>query len=52
MLVIDDDEVIKVHIHTNNPGYVLEKAVLIGSMINIKIDYYVNDFLYLSTTHF
>ncbi len=38
MLVIDDDEIIKVHIHTNNPGYVLEKAVLLGDMINIKID--------------
>ncbi len=38
MLVIDDDEIVKVHIHTNNPGYVLEKAVLLGSLINIKID--------------
>lgn len=38
MLVIDDDEIVKVHIHTNNPGFVLEKAVLLGDMINIKID--------------
>ena len=38
MIVIDDDEIIKVHIHTNNPGFVLEKAVLLGSLINIKID--------------
>ncbi len=38
MIVIDDDEIVKVHIHTNNPGYVLEKAVLLGSLINIKID--------------
>ncbi len=38
MLVIVDDEIVKVHIHTNNPGYVLERAVLLGSMINIKID--------------
>ena len=38
MLVIDDDDIVKVHIHTNNPGYVLEKAVLMGSLINIKID--------------
>ena len=38
MLVIDDDEIVKVHIHTNNPGYVLERAVKLGSMINIKID--------------
>ena len=38
MLVIDDDEVVKVHIHTNNPGFVLEEAVKIGEMINLKID--------------
>ena len=38
MLVIDDDEIVKVHIHTNNPGFVLERAVKLGSMINIKID--------------
>lgn len=38
MLVIDDDEIVKVHIHTNNPGYVLERAIKLGSLINIKID--------------
>ncbi len=38
MLVIDDDDIVKVHIHTNNPGYVLECAVKMGAMINIKID--------------
>ena len=38
MLVIDDDEIVKVHIHTNNPGYILERAVKLGQMINIKID--------------
>ena len=38
MLVIDDDDIVKVHIHTNNPGYILERAVKLGSMINIKID--------------
>lgn len=38
MLVIDDDEIVKVHIHTNNPGYILECAVKMGTMINIKID--------------
>lgn len=38
MLVIDDDDVVKVHIHTNHPGVVLEKAGEIGELINIKID--------------
>lgn len=37
-LVIDDDEVCKVHIHTNHPGFVLEEAVKIGELINLKID--------------
>lgn len=38
MLVIDDDDIVKVHIHTNNPGHVLECAIKLGAMINIKID--------------
>lgn len=38
MLVIDDDDIIKVHIHTNHPGEVLEEALKLGEMINIKID--------------
>ncbi|MCX7714468.1 MAG: DAK2 domain-containing protein [Clostridia bacterium] len=38
MVVIDDEDIVKVHIHTNHPGFVLERAVMLGSMINIKID--------------
>ena len=38
MVVVDDETIIKVHIHTNNPGYVLEEAVKLGALINIKID--------------
>lgn len=38
MLVIDDEDIVKVHIHTNHPGFVLEEAVKIGEMINLKID--------------
>lgn len=38
MVVIDDDDIVKVHIHTNNPGYVLQEAVKIGELVNIKID--------------
>lgn len=37
-LVIDDEDVCKVHIHTNHPGFVLEEAVKLGEMINLKID--------------
>ncbi len=38
MLVIDEDDIVKVHIHTNHPGFVLEQAVKIGEMVNIKIE--------------
>lgn len=38
VLVIDDDEIIKVHIHTDHPGIVLEKALSYGMLFDIKID--------------
>ena len=38
MIVIDEDDIVKVHIHTNHPGYVLEQAVKLGEMVNIKIE--------------
>ena len=38
MLVIDEDDMVKVHIHTNHPGFVLEQAVKIGELVNIKIE--------------
>ncbi len=38
MLVIEDDGIVKVHIHTNRPGYVLEQAVKIGELSALKID--------------
>ena len=38
LLVIEEGEIVKVHIHTNNPGFVLEQAVKLGQLINIKID--------------
>ncbi len=38
MVVVDDETIVKVHIHTNNPGYVVEDALKLGALINIKID--------------
>ena len=38
MLVIEDFDVVKVHIHTDNPGTVLQAALKLGGLINIKID--------------
>ncbi|MBQ7096890.1 MAG: DAK2 domain-containing protein [Clostridia bacterium] len=38
MLVIEDEDIVKVHIHTNNPGFVLEQAVKLGELTNLKIE--------------
>lgn len=38
LIVVADDEITKVHIHTNNPGEVLELALKIGPLSDIKID--------------
>ncbi|MBU3218744.1 DAK2 domain-containing protein [Clostridium algidicarnis] len=38
MIVVGYEDVIKVHIHTNDPGNVLSKAVAIGELSKIKID--------------
>ncbi|MGL4570965.1 MAG: DAK2 domain-containing protein [Clostridium sp.] len=38
MIVVGYDDVIKVHIHTNDPGVVLAKAVQLGELSKIKID--------------
>ena len=38
LLVVGGEGLIKVHIHTNNPGKVLEKALFLGDLSDIKID--------------
>lgn len=38
IMVIDGDTFIKVHIHTNNPGDVIERALKIGEITDVKID--------------
>ncbi|CDF57899.1 phosphatase [Thermobrachium celere] len=38
MVVVGTEELIKVHIHTNNPGIILEEALKIGELMKIKID--------------
>ena len=38
LLVVGGEDIIKVHIHTKNPGLVLEKALKIGELNDIKID--------------
>lgn len=38
LLVVGDEKLLKVHIHTNNPGGVLELAITHGELSKIKID--------------
>lgn len=38
IVVVEDDEVIKIHVHTNHPGKVIEKGLSFGPLTNIKID--------------
>lgn len=38
LLVVGDEERVKIHIHTNNPGVVLEEAGALGALTDIKID--------------
>lgn len=38
MIVVGMDDIIKVHIHTNNPGWVLSQAIKLGELSKIKID--------------
>ena len=38
VIVVNDRDITKVHIHTNNPGKVLERALEMGYLSDIKID--------------
>lgn len=38
LLVIADDEVVKVHVHTEHPGMVLSYGQKFGSLIKVKVD--------------
>ena len=38
VVVVDDDEIIKVHVHTDHPGNAIENALLHGSLVHLKIE--------------
>ena len=38
LVLVADDEVVKVHVHTNDPGLAIQKALLYGALSNMKID--------------
>ncbi len=38
IVVVADDEIVKVHVHTNDPGLAIQRALTYGSLSRIKID--------------
>ena len=38
IVVVADDDIVKVHVHTNDPGMAIQKALKYGALSNIKID--------------
>ncbi len=38
LVLVDDEEIIKVHVHTNDPGSALHEAVSYGSFVTVKIE--------------
>ena len=38
LVVVADDEVVKVHVHTNDPGLAIQRALTYGSLSRMKID--------------
>ncbi len=38
VVCVPDNDIIKVHVHTNHPGRAIEEALRYGSLVNLKID--------------
>ncbi|MBR3602678.1 MAG: DAK2 domain-containing protein [Lachnospiraceae bacterium] len=38
IVVVADDDIVKVHVHTNDPGMAIQKALTFGQLSNMKID--------------
>ncbi len=38
LVVVSDDDIVKVHVHTNDPGLAIQRALTYGSLTKMKID--------------
>lgn len=38
VVVVDDEDIIKVHVHSDNPGNAIQEGIKFGQLVNIKID--------------
>lgn len=38
LLVVNDDEIVKVHVHTEDPGLIMQEGLKYGSLVKVKVD--------------
>lgn len=38
LLVVNDDEIVKVHVHTEDPGLVMQEGLKYGALVKVKVD--------------
>ncbi len=38
LVLVDDEEIIKVHVHTNNPGTAMQEALTYGSFVTVEVE--------------
>lgn len=38
LLVVNDDEIVKVHVHTEDPGIVMQEGLKYGALVKVKVD--------------
>lgn len=38
VVVVEDDDIIKTHVHTENPGLALETALKYGQLLTVKVE--------------
>lgn len=38
LMVVNDDEIVKVHVHTEDPGLVMQEGLKYGSLVKVKVD--------------
>ena len=43
VVVVDDDEIIKTHVHTENPGQALQEALKFGQLLTVKVEKLKNE---------
>ena len=51
VVVVDSEEIIKVHVHTDHPGNAIENALTFGSLVNLKIEICATNTKEQSTMH-